>query len=113
MTVQSDTADALALLQSKVAAQTSVVASFKTYVQGLKDQINTMAAASSDQGTAQSLRVLADQIESNTASDAAAMVVNTPAAAAADPAPEAKPADAPVADAGAKPVAGDPNAPSS
>jgi hypothetical protein len=107
MTMQSDIADALARVQSDVAAQTSVVASVKTYVKGLKDQLEAAAAASSDQSTAQALRVLADQIEANTASDAAAIVANTevPAAAPSSDPVESKPA--------ADPVAGDPNAPSS
>jgi hypothetical protein len=98
MNVQSDIALALAKVSDDVAKQTTVVAGMKVYVQGLKDQIATLAAASTDTETAGALNALASQIEANTQSDADALVVNTPAdpavasedkpaAAAADPAP--------------------------
>jgi hypothetical protein len=79
MNVQSDIALALAKVSDDVAKQTTVVAGMKVYVQGLKDQIATLAAASTDTETAGALNALASQIEANTQSDADALVVNTPA----------------------------------
>lgn len=77
MSTQSDIAAALAKVQDDVAAQTTVNASVKAYVAGINQQLKDMANATTDTTTADALNALATQIEANTASDAAAIVVNT------------------------------------
>jgi hypothetical protein len=80
MATQADIAAALAKVTADVAAQTTVEASFVTYAQGLSAQIAALSAATTDTTTAAALLALSTQIETNTAADSAAMVVNTPAA---------------------------------
>jgi hypothetical protein len=80
MTGQDDIASALAKVQSDVAVQTTVAASFQTYVQGLTAQISKLASQTPDTTTADALKTLASQIEANTATASSAIVQNTPAA---------------------------------
>ena len=80
MTTQQDIAAALAKVTEDVTAQTTVVASVKTYVKGITDQLAALAAQTSDTTTAAALTALSQQVQANTASDSAAIVANTPAA---------------------------------
>jgi cell division septation protein DedD len=70
-------------LQAAVAAQTSVTASAVTLIQGLATEISA-AAASNDSAA---LEQLASQLQSSTASLAAAVSANTPAAGPTPAAP--------------------------
>jgi hypothetical protein len=81
MTTQADIAAALAKVQADVAAETTVEQSLATYVQGIVAQLAALAAQTTDTTTAAALTALSGQIEANTASDAALIVQNTPAAA--------------------------------
>lgn len=80
MTVQADIAAALAQLTTDVTAQTTVTASFVTYVQGIQEQLATIIASTTDTTTAAALTALDQQITTNTAADSAAITANTPAA---------------------------------
>ena len=86
MTVQADIAAALAQLTTDMTAQTTASAGFVTYVQGLNAQLAAIIAQTTDTTTAAALTALDQQLTANTAADAAAIVVNTPA-----PAPGAPP----------------------
>jgi hypothetical protein len=79
MTVQADIAAALAQLTTDVTAQTTVTASFVTYVQGIQAQLATIIASTTDTTTAAALTALDQQITTNTAADSAAITANTPA----------------------------------
>jgi chromosome segregation ATPase len=80
MTVQADIAAALSQAQTDMAAQTTVVASLTSYVQGIQAALAALSAQTTDTTTAAALTALSQQMEANTASDAALIVQNTPAA---------------------------------
>lgn len=73
----------LADLQAKVAANTTVVQSAVTLIQGLKAQLDAAIAS----GDPAQLQALSDQLGTDDAALAAAITANTPAAPAAPAAP--------------------------
>ena len=76
MAQQDDIKAALDKVREDVAAQTTVVQGMSTYVAGIQKQLVDMANATKDTETAGALMSLAQQIESNTKSDADAMAAN-------------------------------------
>jgi len=75
MTVQDD----FAALQAKVANETTVEASAITLLQGLKSQLDALAAAGTPV-TSDQINALSQQIDTNSSTLAAAVTANTPAA---------------------------------
>jgi hypothetical protein len=79
----------IADLQARVSANTSVIASAVTLIQGFKAQLDAAIAT----GDPVALQALSDSLAASDQALADAVAANTPASAPADPAPADVPAD--------------------